>query len=149
MLSEKRFNKAFVQRLDPGVGAGLVGCHEATESDEISLEYRHATAYLHGTVGVVDGALALSGRVVLDREVGEELGDKRSGREKVIPIAGIGGTVSRPRVKLDATALAAEAEAYTSQGKVREKLEETLGKEGADALEDILQGILGGRKKSR
>ena len=117
--------------------------------EQIILEYRHATAYLHGTVGVVDGALALAGRVVLDREVGEELGDKRSGREKVIPIAGIGGTVSRPRVKLDASALAALAEAYTGQGEVREKLEEKLGKEGADALEDILQGILGGRKKSR
>jgi hypothetical protein len=139
--------------------------------DEILLEYRHATAYLHGSVGVLDGSLALAGRLVIAREVeaalagqetvqqtgpetgpetGQETGHETrqaTGRQRVIPIAGIGGTVSRPRVRLDSEALAAVAAAYMGQGELREKLEEKIGREGAEAVESILDQLLRGRKE--
>ncbi len=115
--------------------------------DNLTLEYRHATAQLHGTVSLSDGALALSGQVVIARELDAELADRKSGREQVIPIAGIKGTVTRPRVQLDRAALASLASIYTGQGKLFEKLEETLGKEGAEALGGLLDQILRGRKQ--
>ena len=127
--------------------------------DEILLEYRHATAQLHGSVGVLDGSLALAGKLVIAREVdgalaGQETAQQTgqatrqaTGRQRVIPIAGIGGTVSRPRVRLDAAALAAVAATYAGQGELREKLEKKIGREGAEAVESILDQLLRGRKE--
>lgn len=115
--------------------------------DNLTLEYRHARAQLHGTVSLTDGALALSGQVVITRELDAELADRKSGREQVIPIAGIKGTVTRPRVQLDRAALASLASVYTGQGKFFEKLEEKLGKEGAEAVGGWLDQILRGRKQ--
>ena len=117
--------------------------------DNLTLEYRHATAQLHGTVSLRDGALALSGQVVIARELDAELADRKSGREQVIPIAGIKGTVTRPRVQLDRAALASLASIYARQGKLFEKLEKTLGKEGAEAVGGLLDQILRGRKQGR
>ncbi len=116
-------------------------------TDNLTLEYRNATAQLRGSVGLLDGSLALTGKLVISRELDAELANQKGGREKVIPIAGIGGTVSRPRVQLDRAALAAVAATYLSHGRLGEKLEETLGREGAEAVRGLLDQILGGRKE--
>jgi hypothetical protein len=123
--------------------------------DEILLEYRHATAQLHGSVGVLDGSLALAGKLVIARDVDAALAGQETAQQtgqatrqqRVIPIAGIGGTVSRPRVRLDAAALAAVAATYAGQGELREKLEKKIGREGAEAVESILDQLLRGRKE--
>ena len=117
--------------------------------DNLILEYRHATAQLHGTVGLPDGELALSGRVVIARELDAELADREKGRERVIPITGIGGTVNRPRVQVDRAALANLAAIYTGQGKLQQKLEEKLGKQGAEAVGGLLDQILRGRQREQ
>ena len=117
------------------------------ESENLTLVYENATAYLRGRIGLRDGALELSGRVELSEEVEQELGGSVDGRKTVIPIAGIGGTVARPRVRLDRRALAQVALELGSGGRLRERLEEKIGKDGADAVQDLLRDILGGRKK--
>jgi len=117
--------------------------------DDLILEYRHATAQLHGSVGVRDGSLDLAGRLVIAREVDAALGNQGESREKVIPISGIGGSVSRPRVRLDRAALLELAAAYAIQGRMGEKLKEKLGDEGFGALDGFLDQILrrGGRER--
>ncbi len=115
-------------------------------TQNLTLVYGNATAYLRGGIGLSDGALDLSGRVMLSREVDEELG-KASGRQTVIPIAAITGTVDSPRLRLDRQALAGLALEYASgSGRLQEKLEEALGEEGAGQVKDLLDSLLrGGR----
>jgi hypothetical protein len=115
-------------------------------TQNLTLVYRNATAHLRGGIGLSDGALDLSGRVMLSREVDEELG-KASGRQTVIPIAAITGTVDSPRLRLDRQALAGLALEYASgSGRLQEKLEEALGEEGAGQVKDLLDSLLRGRR---
>jgi AsmA protein len=115
-------------------------------TENLLLRYAHGKAELRGSVGLVDRALDLRGRLELSREVDAELG-KTQGEPTVIPIAHIGGTVGAPRVRLDRETLAQVALAYAGKDRVREKLEEKLGKEGASAVDDILDKVLGGSGK--
>ena len=108
-------------------------------TDNLTLRYRYSTARLRGTVRLEDGGLDLSGTLTLAREVDEELGG--TARERVIPIAGIGGTVTEPRVKLDRDALIALTQSYLGQSQLREKLEERVGSEGAEVIEGVLEQI--------
>ena len=113
-------------------------------TQNLTLVYRNATAYLRGGIGLVDGALDLSGRVVLSQEVDEELG-KRSRRQTVIPIAAIGGSVDRPRLRLDRQALVGLALEYaTGSDRLQEKIEEAIGEEGAGTVRDLLDSLLRG-----
>lgn len=124
-------------------------------TENLVLAYRGGTAYLKGNVGLVDRALALSGRVEIAREVDDELG-KTSTRRTVIPIAAIGGTLDAPRVRIDPEVLATAAIDYSASDRIREKideklggrLEEKLGPGGAEAVRDVLQGILGGGRRT-
>ncbi len=114
-------------------------------SENLTLQYRHSTAYLHGSIGLLDGALNLAGRVEISEELDATLAEQAQGQARVIPIAGISGTLSRPRVRIDASTLASLAATYAGHGRVRTKLEEKLGKEGAEAVDDLLNRILRGR----
>ena len=113
-------------------------------TQNLTLVYRNATAYLRGGIGLLDGALDLSGRVVLSGEVDRELG-KRARRQTVIPIAAVGGTVDRPRLRLDRQALAGLALEYAAgSDRLQEKLEEAIGEEGAGTVRDLLDSLLRG-----
>ena len=116
-------------------------------SENITLVYENATAYLRGRIGLADGALDLSGRVELSEEVEEELGGTPDGRVSVIPIPVIAGTLASPRVRFDRRALAQVAVELGSGGRLRDKLEEKIGKDAADAVQDLLRDILGGKKR--
>jgi hypothetical protein len=115
-------------------------------TENLLLRYADGLAQLRGSVGLVDRALDLRGRLELSREVDAELG-KTKGAPTVIPIAHIAGTLDAPRVQLDRETLAQLALTYAGRDRVREKLEEKLGSEGASAVEDILDQVLGGEKK--
>ena len=110
---------------------------------DLTLEYRHATARLHGSVDLEgEGALDLRGRAVLSREVDAELG-KTSGGRTTIPIPKIGGSPSRPRVEIDERVLAELALAYAAGDRVRRKLDEKLGPGAGEAVQglfDLLRG---------
>ncbi len=116
-------------------------------TENLTIRYRHMTAQLWGTVTVPDGALDLAGKVTLSRSASADLAGGSRTKERVIPIAGIGGTVTKPRVKLDQRAILAIGQAYTEQDRVRKKLEEKLGPGGAEAIQDIFNQILGGQKR--
>ena len=121
------------------------------------LDTRYALAELSGDVGVPGGELDLRGQLTLRREVGEELADKSSGvREEVIPIDGVGGTVTQPRLRIGRRALVALAARFAAGGGLGEKLqeklgsekvEEKIGKENAEAVKGLLEGILGGPRE--
>ena len=116
------------------------------ETQNLVLRYEHSTAYLYGSIGIDDGTLNLAGRVEISEEVDAALSGEAQGKVKLIPITAITGTLSRPRLRVDARALAGLAATYTGQGRIRDELEEKLGKEGAEAVDEFLQRILrGGR----
>lgn len=108
-------------------------------TENLLLRYASGLAELRGSVGLVDRALDLRGRLELAREVDAELG-KSAGAPTVIPIAHIGGTLDAPRVRIDREVLAQLALTYTGKDRVREKLQKKLGPAGADILDDLLRG---------
>jgi hypothetical protein len=112
--------------------------NQRLETQNLELVYRKGTLYLAGWINVLAGTLSMSGRVELARGVDEQ-GAAR--RPLVIPISSLSGTVSDPRVRLDARALAGVFAGAASGGPVREKLEERIGKEGADLVEGLLRGL--------
>ena len=116
-------------------------------SENLELRYKNATAFLHGSVGMSDRTLDLAGRIVLSREADAQRAGAKRAKERVIPIAHISGTVDAPRIEIDAKTLAALALAYTGNDKVREKIDKALGPGGAEAVEDFLGNLLGGKKK--
>jgi hypothetical protein len=113
-------------------------------TDNLELAYQDATAYLHGSVGLVDRALDLSGKVVLTKKADAEFAGQGRSKERVIPISHIGGTYDSPRIELDQKTLASLAYAYAGDEKVRKKLDKALGPGGADAVQGVLDGLLGG-----
>ena len=113
--------------------------------DPLVIEYDYTTADLEGSLAIADGALDLSGKVILSEELQDELtGESKRVEKSVIPIAGIGCTVRKPCIELDGEAVASVLGTLTGSGEIREKLEEHIGKEGVDLLEQILRG--GGRR---
>lgn len=115
--------------------------------DALDLEYRHSRGSLRGVVSLPEGALELEGEVVVSREADADLAGSDSGaRERVIPIC-VGGTIDDPKVRLCRNATAVLIEAYAGGGRLREKLEEQLGTGGAEAVQDLLEGILGGKRE--
>jgi hypothetical protein len=118
-------------------------------TNDLTIVQDYTRAELRGRVGVLDGALDMSGRLVIGEALDAELSGAERGREKVIPITGVGGTVSRPKVRLDQRALAEVAAAYATGGPMREKLEETVGPEGAQAVQDLLEQLLRGKPQPK
>jgi hypothetical protein len=68
------------------------------------------------------------------------------GREKVIPLAHIGGTLSEPRVQLTREAVVAFA-ASPRRTELEQKIDERLGEGSGREVIDALEGLLGGRKR--
>ncbi|MFQ5696672.1 MAG: AsmA-like C-terminal region-containing protein [Myxococcota bacterium] len=118
-------------------------------TDDLTIVQRDARLELAGSVGLWDGALDLRGRLVIGPQLDAALAGGTRGRQKVIPIAGIGGTISRPRVRLDRTAAADVAATYLATDRLQEQLEDRLGPEGADAVRGIVDKLLRGGGRSR
>ena len=100
--------------------------------------YRGGEVVLYGTIGLVDGALDLRGRIELSEAADEELLGEAPDRPTVIPIEGVRGTLAKPRLVLDRRALAGLALAMATGGELGEK----LGAGGAETLQQILERIL-------
>jgi uncharacterized protein involved in outer membrane biogenesis len=121
----------------------------------LDLVYRNARADLQGTVGIPGGELAMRGDLTIRKELGAALAGSEGEaaqaqvKEEVIPIEGVGGTVSSPRIALGRAGLAALAARYAGSGRLQEKLQEKLGKGGAEAVQGILEGVFGGGKRKR
>ena len=109
--------------------------------EKLVIDYEFTTADLRGSLAIADGTLDLSGNVILSKELQDELtGEAKRVEKRVIPIAGVGCTVRRPCIQLDGRAVASVLGTLVSGGELREKLEETIGKEGVGILEQLLRG---------
>jgi hypothetical protein len=117
------------------------------ETENLKLVYRNATAELAGDVGLADGALRLRGRVLLAPEVGGELASGSGAKARVIPIAGIGGTLAAPRLHLDRDAALAIGAALSGSERIKEKLDEKLGPGAGEAVEGVLDLLRGGKEE--
>jgi AsmA-like protein len=113
-------------------------------TDDLELAYQDATAYLHGSIGLVDRALDLTGKVVLTKKADAEFAGGSRAKERVIPISHVGGTYDSPKIELDEKTLAGIGSLYLGDEKTRKKLDKALGPGGADAVQGVLDGLLGG-----
>ncbi|MFI5317047.1 MAG: AsmA family protein [Myxococcota bacterium] len=118
-------------------------------TENLELAYQDATAYLHGSIGLFDRALDLSGRVVISKKADAQFAGTGRAKERVIPITRVTGTYDSPRVELDEKALASLAYAYVGDEKVKKKLDKVLGPGGGEAVQSVLDGLLGGGSKKK
>jgi AsmA protein len=116
-------------------------------TENLELAYQDATAYLHGSIGLFDRALDLSGKVVLAKKADAQLTGTGKARERVIPITRVTGTYDSPRIELDQKALAALASAYAGDERMKKKLDKALGPGAGEAVQGVLDGLLGGGSK--
>ena len=114
------------------------------KTDNLELAYQNATAYLRGSVGLVDRALDLSGKVVISKNADAQLAGTAGAKQRTIPITHIGGTYDSPRVELDQKTLSAIAAAYLGNDKVLKRLDKKLGPGAGEAIQGVLDGLLGG-----
>jgi hypothetical protein len=120
------------------------------ETENLLLVTRHGRAELQGWVNLLSSELDLRGRLVMAPLAESELtGLPPAVGERVIPISAIGGTLSRPRVRLDPAATAQVASSLLEQGKLKEKLEEKLGEGGAGVVQDVLEQLFRRREDDR
>jgi hypothetical protein len=147
-LGGKDLTRYFEEEFDLLSATFRLENHELVTND-LTIVQDYTRAELRGRIGVLDGSLEMSGRLVIGEALDAELSGAERGREKVIPITGVGGTISRPKVRLDQRALAEVAAAYATGGRMREKLEETVGPEGAQAVQDLLEQLLRGKAQPK
>jgi hypothetical protein len=117
-------------------------------SRDLQLLYRHYQVDLDGSLGLVDTSLDFKGHLTIHPEVDAALQGEASspGREKVIPLAHIGGTLGEPRIELTREAVVALA-ASPRRSELEEKIDERLGEGSGREVLDALEGLLGGRKR--
>ena len=113
-------------------------------TDDLELAYQDATAYLKGSVGLVDRALDMTGKVVLTKAADSELAGNARAKTRTIPITHIGGTYDNPKLEIDQKTLSAVAGAYLGDEKVLKRLDKKLGPGAGEAIQGVLDGLLGG-----
>jgi len=126
------------------IGATIQVERGRASTNDLKIVYPYYTADLRGSMGLADGSLDLTGEITLHREAEAEL------NTRVIPLARITGSVDAPRVDLSPQAvasLAAREELHRNSGKVSKKIDEKLGEGSGEAITDVLDSILGGRKR--
>jgi AsmA protein len=116
-------------------------------SENLELAYQDMTAYLKGSVGLFDRTLDLTGKVVISKKADAQFAGTGHAKERVIPISRITGTYDSPRIQLDEKTLAALGVAYVGDEKTRSRIDKKLGPGASEAIEGVLEGILGGGKK--
>jgi len=125
-------------------------------TDNLRVLYRDYRVDLRGALGLVDQSLDFSGSLTIDPQIGAALtpGDAasngRSGRPKVIPLAGVTGTLAQPRIRITqeaalqfAASVQGDPELRERRGKLEKKIDEQLGAGSGKQVMDALGGLLG------
>ncbi|MEN8181977.1 MAG: AsmA-like C-terminal region-containing protein [Myxococcota bacterium] len=119
-------------------------------SHDLQLVYRHYQVDLDGSLGLADTALDFKGQLTIQPEVDAALSGggvaRDPGREKVIPLAHVGGTLGSPRIELTREAVLALA-ASPRRGKLESEIDERLGEGSGREVLDALEGLFGGGKR--
>lgn len=114
-------------------------------TDDLYIVHEKYRANLRGAVRLADWALDLRGEIVIGSELDAALSGAPTGRERTIPLARVGGTLTDPTIALrdeDVSRFVAQY-ALRSDGKLGRKIDEALGAGASDLLREVLGG--GGR----
>jgi hypothetical protein len=121
--------------------------------------YRGYGADLGGTIGLTDLSVDMQGRITLfeptDAIVARNLGapDSYQPTQRSIPLAGVGGTLEAPEVKIASSAATDFAAAYAKDvyaGKLKKVVEDELGEGTGDLVDQglgAIEGLFGRRKR--
>ncbi len=121
-------------------------------SDDLVLRYPGYALEIQGAVRLVDRALDAKGRLVLDEEAYAALAGAEvdpAGRQRVLPLAKVDGTLAAPRIALDAQAAVALAATFATAGKrdkVEREIDKVLGKGAGRDVLDALDGLFSPRQ---
>ena len=118
-------------------------------TDDLEVAYQDAVAYLKGSIGLVDRALDLTGKVVITKAADSELAGNSRAKVRTIPITHIGGTYDSPKLEIDQKTLSAVASSYLSDEKTLKRLDKKLGPGAGEAIQGVLDGLLGGGSKKQ
>lgn len=121
-------------------------------TDDLRLVYRAYELDLRGSLGLLDLALDMTGRLTLEPEADAALaGEDEGGRRRVIQLARVTGTLDSPKIALSREAVAMLASLYANERrrekwerKLDERLGEGAGRQMLDLLDQVLQGGEGG-----
>lgn len=122
-------------------------------TDDLRLIYRDYRVDLKGALGLLDQSLDFTGTLTIDPEIEAALAPDApadSRRAQVIPLAGVTGTVSQPRVRITqeaalqfVAALQRDSEVQRRRTKLEEKIDAELGAGSGRQVIDALGGLLG------
>ncbi len=148
LSGDKRAERFYEDEFQRAGGTLNLSAGRASTKD-LRLDYQHYRVDLRGSVGLIDRALDLTGKLTIFEEIDGIISDE-SGRpvKRVIPLASVTGTVEEPRVSVTSEAALGFAAAYVADDRRREKWEKKLdkklgegsGKEVLNLLDSILNG---------
>jgi hypothetical protein len=120
------------------------------------LRYPGYALELQGAVRLADRGLDAKGRLVLEEETYAALAGAEvdpAGRQRVLPLAKLDGTLDAPHIAIDAQAAIALAATFATAGKrdkVEREIDKVLGKGAGRDVLDALDGLFtprDGRKR--
>ncbi|MCG8587788.1 MAG: hypothetical protein MJE66_00705 [Proteobacteria bacterium] len=121
-------------------------------TDDLQLVYENYRADLHGSLSLADLALDMEGVLWIGPELDAATGGAGKRGGITLPLARVTGTLEKPRVRPAPQALAALAVSQLggdAADPVRRVLEEALGEKGGGEAVDLLEELLGGKRKGR
>ena len=125
----------------------------------ITLTYPDWGAQLEGPIRLADLTLDLKGRLTIKEALDAALARAFGARDNYVPqtrvvdLASVRGELGAPKVQITGTAVATLAAAYAGQferEELKKRIEKELGPGSGEIVDqglDVLQGILGGKKK--
>jgi hypothetical protein len=118
----------------------------------LRLVYDDYRVDLAGVYGLLDRSLDFRGKLTMFEEIDRALAEGETrGVKRELPLAAVRGTLDDPKVRIAPEVALRFAAAYYAGGERREKLEqkldEKLGEGGGKQVIDLLDSVLGGRKK--
>jgi hypothetical protein len=121
-------------------------------TDDLRLVYDDYRVDLAGVYGLLDRSLDFRGKLTMFEEIDRALAEGETrGVKRELPLAAVRGTLDDPKVRIAPEVALQFAAPYYAGGERREKLEqkldEKLGEGGGKQVIDLLDSVLGGRKK--
>ncbi|MEE3329559.1 MAG: AsmA family protein [Myxococcota bacterium] len=116
-------------------------------TQDFEVVHEKYTTRLRGGLRLSDLALDMRGEVVIGEELDAVLAGTESGRERIIPLARVGGTALDPTVSLKSEDIAVFTARYAlgSNSKLGKKIDKALGAGASELLRGVLDAAGGKR----